>query len=78
LTESDITVLGFNETKQKNLFTKEASFKKGDVVKHKDYGKGKVFNIEKVNGKHLITVDFWDYSCMEFVLEYTKLEKIND
>ena len=54
-----------------------APFLIGDVVKHKDYGKGKVIQITKTaNGKHLAQIDFWDHSYMELILEYTKLEKV--
>ncbi|MBQ3923509.1 MAG: ATP-dependent helicase [Spirochaetales bacterium] len=46
----------------------------GKMVRHKDYGSGKVISIVPRNGKHLITIDFFDYSYMEFILEFTKLE----
>jgi hypothetical protein len=46
----------------------------GKMVRHKDYGSGKVIGIVPRNGKHLITIDFFDYSYMEFILEFTKLE----
>ncbi|HPY87357.1 MAG TPA: ATP-dependent helicase [Spirochaetota bacterium] len=48
--------------------------KKGVIVKHKDYGSGKIVNILKKNNKHLATIDFYDYSIMEMILEFTKLE----
>ncbi len=50
----------------------------GDIVRHKEYGKGEIIRIKKSNGKHLAKIDFWDYSFMELILEYTKLEKVFD
>jgi DNA helicase II / ATP-dependent DNA helicase PcrA len=70
--QNDTDEFGFEEIKT----DKKTDFEKGDVVKHKDYGKGKILSIRLVNKKHLATVDFWDYSCMELVLEYSKLEKV--
>lgn len=48
--------------------------KKGVIVRHKDYGSGKIVNILKKSDKHLATIDFYDYSIMEMILEFTKLE----
>lgn len=48
--------------------------RKGMIVRHKDYGSGKIVNILKKSDKHLATIDFYDYSIMELILEFTKLE----
>ncbi len=62
----------------KNVNSNIDFFQEGDIVKHKDYGKGKIIRIEKSSGKHLAKIDFWDYAFLELILEYTKLEKITD
>jgi DNA helicase-2/ATP-dependent DNA helicase PcrA len=62
----------------KNVIKSNVYFKEGDVVRHKEYGKGKIININKVNGKHVAKIDFWDYAFLELILEYTKLEKYTD
>ena len=62
--------------KNKNDKTNEINLNTGDIVKHKKYGKGKIIKIEINNGKHLGLIDFWDYSYMELILEFTPLEKI--
>ncbi len=54
----------------------ECNIQVGKMVRHKDYGSGKIISIVPRNGKHLITIDFFDYSYMEFILEFTKLEVI--
>ncbi|OHD05404.1 MAG: hypothetical protein A2086_13670 [Spirochaetes bacterium GWD1_27_9] len=79
LSKSAINTLGFkgNKTLSTN-FLKKINFQIGDFVRHKDYGTGKIINIKEKNGKNLVTVDFLDYSLMDFVLEFTKLEKLSD
>jgi len=54
------------------------NFKTGDVVKHKDYGKGKIIRIDFINGKRVALIDFWDHSCFELFLDKIKLEKIEE
>ena len=56
----------------------DEEFSKGDIVRHRDYGKGKIIMIKYTSGKRLATIDFWDYSMMEVILEYTKLERVYD
>lgn len=63
---------------KKNVTGKMIQLELGDMVKHKDYGRGKVLNL-RISGKyHLALIDFYDHSCAEVVLELTKLEKIDD
>ncbi len=64
---------GINALSKSGVF-----FHEGDVVRHRDYGKGKIIKIYGVNGRHVAKIDFWDYAYMELVLEYTRLEKYSD
>jgi DNA helicase II / ATP-dependent DNA helicase PcrA len=77
-TSDDLNQLGFYRETVKPAKVAKIIFTKGDIVRHKDYGKGKILSIKEVNGKHLANIDFWDHSCMEVIVEYTKLEKVED
>ena len=61
-------------------FSPAVDFAEGDVVKHKDYGKGRIILLKIMNGKHYAQIDFWDSNTKEFILEHTlnKLEKVFD
>jgi DNA helicase-2/ATP-dependent DNA helicase PcrA len=74
----DLNQLGFYRQTVKPAKIAKVNYAKGDIVRHKDYGKGKILSIKEINGKHLAGIDFWDYSCMEVILEYTKLEKVEE
>ena len=74
----ELNQLGFYRDTVKPARISKVNYAKGDIVRHKDYGKGKILSVKEINGKHLANIDFWDYSCMELVLEYTKLEKADD
>ncbi|MBN2545344.1 MAG: ATP-dependent helicase [Spirochaetes bacterium] len=54
------------------------NLKNGDIIKHKEFGKGKIIKIDIINGKRVALVDFWDHSCFELFLDKVKLEKIDD
>ncbi len=61
----------FQEKSHKSL-----DYAVGDIVRHKDYGNGKIIMLKYERGKNLIMIDFFDHSIMEFILEYTDLEKV--
>lgn len=50
----------------------------GDMVKHREYGNGKVLNLRMSGRYHLAVIDFYDYSTVEVILEYTRLEIVDD
>lgn len=52
-------------------------FKEGDIVQHKDYGKGKILKIETRHNKKVALIDFYDYNLCEILIEHTKLEKVS-
>lgn len=55
-----------------------AGFKIGDIVKDRNYGKGKVKKIVKKSGKHIAQIDFFEYGMLELVVEFSKLELVYD
>lgn len=57
---------------KKNLL----DFSIGDIVRHNDYGKGKIIMLKYQHGKHYVAVDFFDHSIKEFILEFSGLEKV--
>ena len=54
--------------------SKSLKYSVGNIVRHKDYGNGKIIMLKYVKGKNLIMIDFYDHSIKEFILEYTDLE----
>jgi len=62
-----------NYTKNKKII----SFKEGDIVRYKDYGRGKIIKIKEAEGLHLAMIDFWDYAIKELIIEYSNLEKVD-
>jgi DNA helicase-2/ATP-dependent DNA helicase PcrA len=62
--------------KYQNNDNKTTKFSVGNMVRHKDYGNGKIIMLKYVKGKNLVMVDFYDHSIKEFILEYTDLELI--
>lgn len=55
-------------------------FTAGKMVRHRDYGCGKILNVRTVGKYCLATVDFFDYSQAEVILNYEvkKMEFIDD
>lgn len=81
--ELDEKYLNLQYLHNANIFIKNNSnqnnkiaLKKGDIIKHNEYGKGTIINIKKIEDKHLAMIDFWDHSYMELIVEFTKLEKV--
>ena len=64
----------FENDQDKN--NKSLNYSVGDIVRHKEYGSGKIIMLKYVKGKNLIMVDFYDHSIKEFILEYTDLELV--
>ena len=59
---------------------KFSEFSEGRMIRHRDYGSGKILKLRN-NGKYFIaTVDFFDYSQAEVILNYEakKMEFIDD
>lgn len=54
---------------------KETDFTIGDIVRHKDYGKGRIIMLKYQGGHYYVAVDFFDHSIKEFILEFSGLEK---
>ena len=75
--DSDLLAVSYSTRARQPNPMNESFIQAGKMVRHKDYGSGKVISIVPRNGKHLITIDFFDYSYMEFILEYTKLELVD-
>jgi len=76
----ELLELNFNDKNgiYKNADVSETGFSEGDVVRHIEYGKGKILLIKMDQGRHLAKIDFWDHSLMDMILEYSKLEKVID
>jgi DNA helicase-2/ATP-dependent DNA helicase PcrA len=59
---------------------KFSEFSQGRMVRHRDYGSGRILNVRN-NGKYfLATIDFFDYSQADVILNYEakKMEFIDD
>lgn len=57
-----------------------SGFTEGKMVRHRDYGCGRILNVRTVGKYCLATVDFFDYSQAEVILNYEakKMEFIDD
>ncbi len=66
-----------NLTQNANM-KKNFHYSVGQLVRHKEYGKGVIKSIKECSGKHLSQIDFFDYGTVELILEYSKLEKEYD
>ncbi|HOV12980.1 MAG TPA: 3'-5' exonuclease [Spirochaetota bacterium] len=75
LSNSGIKRIGLTLKKDK----KTNNFDKGDKIKHKKYGNGKILEVISKGEKTLLKIDFYDHGEMEFISEYEskKMEKID-
>jgi len=53
-------------------------FQVGEIVRSKDYGSGRVLSLRKSGKYDLALIDFFDYSQVEVIVQFAKLEKIDD
>ncbi|MCG8569752.1 MAG: UvrD-helicase domain-containing protein [Spirochaetes bacterium] len=63
-------------TDENNPYTNFFFLKKGDKVRHSQYGTGIIMDIKKKHNKHLAMIDFYDYSLKELIIEFSDVEKL--
>ena len=59
---------------------KFSEFVEGRMVRHRDYGSGRILKVRNAGKYYLASIDFFDYSQAEVILNYEakKMEFIDD
>ena len=56
----------------------ESKISTGNIVEHKVFGKGKVLNIEGVDGNSKLTIKFFNNVTKKLILKYANLKRIKN